>query len=294
MAIALILGAAALFGVYLWVRLTRPDVQTLRHAMPGRLVHLSQGQTHCEWHGTKGGPVLVCVHGLSTASFVWGPLLPYLIGQGYHVLTYDLFGRGFSDRAPGRQDTRFFLRQLRDLLQAEGVTGEFTLIGYSMGGAIATAYAQAHPGRVDRLILLAPAGLGLALGRVSDMIARTPVIGDWVMEVLGARLLRRGYGDDDDAITTRALAELDTEGTLRAILSAQRGILSVDQAGLHGDLAATGLPVLAIWGGQDSVIPLTSRDRLTTLNPSARQITLPDTDHRLTYLQPAQVAEEIG
>lgn len=302
MAGALISGALALGlgGAYLAARLARRNVSDLRRDMPGHLVSLPQGQTHAQWHGPEGGPVLVCVHGLSTPSFVWGPLLPLLTDLGYRVLTYDLFGRGYSDRAAGRQDTRFFLDQLKDLLDAEAVTGRFSLMGYSMGGAISAAFTAEKPDRVQRLVLLAPAGLGVALGGLSDFVARGPLVGDWVMEVLGPRLLRKGYGEGDgadpvaDAITTRALDELSVAGTTRAILSAQRGILSVDQSDLHRRIAETQVPVLAIWGADDRVIPLPCRDRLAALNPSARQVTLPAADHRLPYTHPAQVAQELG
>lgn len=301
MAVALITGAVALAlcGVYLGTRLSRRGVSSVRADMPGYLVPLSQGLTHAQWHGPKDGPVLVCVHGLSTASHVWGPLLPLLTGKGYRVLTYDLYGRGYSDRAPGRQDARFFLTQLNDLLNAEGVTGRFSLVGYSMGGAISTAFARAHPDRVNRLILLAPAGLTLALGRFSDFVTKFPLVGDWVMEVLGARLLRKAYGEGDgidpiaDAISIRALDELSVAGTLRAILSSMRGMLSVDQSGVLKDLATTDIPILAIWGQQDTVIPITCRDWLSTLNPSVRHVTVNNADHRLTYTHAARVAEEI-
>lgn len=298
MAGALILGLVtlALAGVYLGVRLGRPGVETQRRDMPGRLLSLSQGQIHAQWHGPEGGPVLVCVHGLSTPSFVWGPILPHLTARGFRVLTYDLYGRGFSDRASGRQDTGFFLRQLEDLLEAEGVTGRFTLVGYSMGGAISTAYAARHPDRVARLTLLAPAGLGHELGGFSRFVTRTPLIGDWVMEVLGVPILRSSYGKDalQDAIAMRALKELSVAGTLRAVLSSMRGILSVDQSELHRGIARTGPPVTAIWGAKDAVIPLDCRDRLGAINPEASQITLPDADHALTYTHPGKVADGIA
>lgn len=302
MAGAVIAGAFALLlaGIYLGVRMSRPGVERRRSAMPGRMVSLSQGLTHVQWHGRDDAPVLVCVHGLSTASFVWGPLLPFLTGLGYRVLTYDLYGRGFSDRVRGRQSQAFFLTQLQDLLKAEGVTGRVTLMGYSMGGAISAAFAAAHPGRVGRLILLAPAGLGLTLGRFSDFVTRAPVIGDWMIEVLGAGVLRRSYRGDGpvdpvaDAITGRALDELTVAGTLRAILSAQRGILGDDQSGLHDGLADGPLPILAIWGGSDTVIPTASRDRLAGINPSVRNVTCSDAHHGLPYTHPERLAQEIG
>lgn len=294
MAIPLIAGATALAlgGTYLGTRLNRRRVEDLRVAMPGQLVPLSQGLTHAQWHGPQGGPVLVCVHGLSTPSFVWEPLLPHLTAMGYRVLTFDLYGRGYSDRVPGRQDAAFFLRQLKDLLDAEQISAPVTLLGYSMGGAIGTAFAAAHSDRIDRLILLASAGLGLALGRFSDIVARSPIVGDWMMEVLGARFLRGGQSVDE--IASRAQDELAVEGTLRAILSAQRGILADDQAALHKKIAASDTPVLAIWGAVDTVIPLRCRARLESLNPFARQVTITEADHRLTYTHADQVARAIG
>lgn len=81
------------------------------------------------------GPVAVCVHGLTTPSFVWHGLARGLATFGYRVLIYDLYGRGYSDRAPGHQDQAYFLQQLNDLLEDQQIKGDITLLGYSMGGA---------------------------------------------------------------------------------------------------------------------------------------------------------------
>jgi pimeloyl-ACP methyl ester carboxylesterase len=67
------------------------------------------------------------------------------VAKGHRVLTYDLYGRGYSDRPGGEQDARFFIRQLEDLLEHQGVTQPVTLLGYSMGGAIGAAFAAKHP-----------------------------------------------------------------------------------------------------------------------------------------------------
>ncbi|MEM7630581.1 MAG: alpha/beta hydrolase, partial [Pseudomonadota bacterium] len=42
-----------------------------QQAAPGRIALLSQGRTHYEWLGPERGPVAVCIHGLTTPSFVW-------------------------------------------------------------------------------------------------------------------------------------------------------------------------------------------------------------------------------
>lgn len=41
--------------------------------------------------------------------------------MGYRILTYDLYGRGYSDRPSGKQNREFFLQQLDDLLAYEAV-----------------------------------------------------------------------------------------------------------------------------------------------------------------------------
>lgn len=88
------------------------------------------------------------------------------------MLTYDLYGRGCSDQPAGKQDRAFFLTQPEELLQDQEVEDDFTLIGYSMGGAI--AFAAAHPARLRELILLAPAGFGRNPDRVTHIIRHVP------------------------------------------------------------------------------------------------------------------------
>ena len=140
----------------------KPDMNDeIRQRAPDQFAKLSDGYTHFQWHGPAEGPVLVCVHGLTTPSFVWDQLMPGLTEAGFRVLTYDLYGRGLSDRPKGIQTRSFFMRQLRDLLHQQGVLDGFTLMGYSMGGSIATVFASEEPQRVSQLVLLAPAGMGV-------------------------------------------------------------------------------------------------------------------------------------
>ena len=112
----------------------KPMSAAARQDASGDFVTLSQGVTHYEWLGPARGPVAVCVHGLTTPSFVWRGLARGLARMGFRVLIYDLYGRGYSDRVQGRQDRVFFLRQLNDLLADQQVNGDITLVGYSMGG----------------------------------------------------------------------------------------------------------------------------------------------------------------
>ncbi len=260
-----------------------------RGAAPGQFVRLSKGITHFNWHGPADGPVCVCVHGLTTPSFVWGGLTPGLVERGYRVLTYDLYGRGYSDRPRAPQDRAFFLDQLRELLAHQGVEDDFTLIGYSMGGAISTAFAAEHPDRVNRLVLLAPAGMGLARGKLMRFIIDTPLIGDWLMLVLFPRIHRKGVRAERDLptavpdVTLLQAKETEYQGFTPAVLASLRGLLSKTLEPEHAKLQAAGLPVLAIWGGADRVIPAAAIGTLAEWNSKAVHQVLEGAGHGLTY-----------
>ena len=156
-----------------------------RAAAPGRFAGLPHGQTHYRWSGPDDGPVAVCIHGLSTPSYVFAATERSLAGLGYRVLSYDLYGRGHSARPIGRQTSAFFIRQLRALLADEGIEGPILLVGYSMGGAIATAFAASDPKRVSHLVLIAPSGLLPVYDDWRGRFWTLPVIGDWATRVFG-------------------------------------------------------------------------------------------------------------
>ena len=50
-----------------------------RAQAPGQFADLPRGRTHYQWHGPEDGPIVVCIHGLTTPSFYWADLLPHLI-----------------------------------------------------------------------------------------------------------------------------------------------------------------------------------------------------------------------
>ena len=260
-----------------------------RKTATGSFAELSQGVTHYEWHGPKDGPVIVCVHGLTTPKFVWNGMTGALAASGYRVLTYDLFGRGYSARIKGVQDADFFLRQLSDLLAHERVENDLTVAGYSMGGAISASFAARYPDRVRQLILLAPAGMGSVRTGLVRFIKDTPLVGDWLMLALYPSMHRKGVRAERNLptsvpkITTLQENELNYRGFTPAVLASLRGILSRPLEAEHKTIAARGLPVLAIWGQQDAVISASARETLAGWNGDARQEAIAGAGHGLTY-----------
>ena len=296
---AAIIVAIVVAGPFIFEALKPPVDDACRDNAPGQFAELSGGKTHFQWHGPGDGKLLVCVHGLTTPSYVWDQLMPYLVGAGYRVLTYDLYGRGYSDRAPGKQDQDFFLRQLRELLAHEAVEGKFDLLGYSMGGIVVAGFAASEPARIHKLFLLAPAGMKHTPGRFPDVVRRIPVLGDWMMLAFGARFLSKGAersaeGELGTVLGKRQAAEASRRGYLPAVLSSQRFVLSGTLNKQHASIQAAGLETVAIWGETDDVIPLYAKDVLSGWSPGSTHYVIKRAGHALGMTHPEDVFKAIS
>ena len=260
---------------------------------PGdRLVDLPQGATHAVWSGPADGPVVVAIHGLTTPSEVFEPIAERLATRGIRVLRYDLYGRGRSDSAREPETAAFFARQLSDLLEAERIRTPVTVLGYSMGGVIGTVFAARRPDRVSRLVLLAPAGMAIALHPFWRRARDWGVIGDAMVALFGERVLRAQV-DTDGRLARVQLAQARRRDFPRSVLSSLRGALSPSLEPVHRRIAEAGIPVLAIWGARDRTIPDKALGRLAHWNRRARHETLDDADHALPSTHPDQIAELI-
>jgi len=272
-----------------------PMDDAARKTAPGRFAKLPMGRTHYRWQGPENGPVAVCIHGLTTPSQVFDPLIAQLTRAGFRTLAYDLPGRGFSDTTRGRQDRAFFLRQLDALLADQDVSRIDLLIGYSMGGSIATAFAVRSPSKVRRLVLLATAGLLHDGGARANFIRRTPVIGDGVMLALGGMFMRRAVeAQGDTPLGALQLAQTRRRGFLPAVLSSQRHMLAEYMASDHRALQEADLPTLAVWGIEDTVIPISNVGRMAEMQRDARQATIPGATHALPHSHADGVMAEIA
>lgn len=102
------------------------------------------------------GPVVTLIHPGLWDSRTWDPQVPVLLDAAFRVVRYDARGYGRSSRLTGEPYSH--VRDLVALLDFLDVPLT-TLIGCSMGGAIAIDFTLEHPDRVAALIAVA-SGLG--------------------------------------------------------------------------------------------------------------------------------------
>jgi len=135
-----------------------------------------------EWGNPDGQP-LVLLHGLRGYSGTWRGLAGAL-GADWRLIAIDQRGRGESSWDPGRNYyTDAYLADLEALVDQLPL-GRFTLLGHSMGGTTAYAYAARHPDRLDALIIedIAPGSSvsGAGAERIKAEMAALPEdFADW-------------------------------------------------------------------------------------------------------------------
>ena len=106
--------------------------------------------------GEPDAPPLVCLHGTGghAEAFVYNLAA---LANRHHVLAYDLPAHGWSSAPERSYEIDGYRRHLHAFLDAFALP-QATLIGQSLGGWIAAAYAAGHPERVTRLVLVGAGG----------------------------------------------------------------------------------------------------------------------------------------
>ena len=264
---------------------------------PGNFVSLSRGVVHYRWFGAETGDLVVCIHGLTTPSFVFEGLASHYANIGKRVLVYDHYGRGYSDRPTAKQDKLFFISQLNELLiKLEIKKKKFELVGYSMGGSIAAAYAANHPDRLSKLILIASAGAGHNLGFAAK-VAKIPLFGWALFSVFfglqHAHSARKDRNIESSVpkVVERQLNELLYKGFLPSVLASIKGILSKDNYEDHQALRDANFEILAVWGDCDRVIPISSKEVLSSWNSRINNIVIKNGSHSLPFTHAREIID---
>ena len=228
-------------------------------------------------HAGSGDPV-VLVHGLCGSHRWWRHTIDPLAAR-YRVHVPELIGFGESVCAGRPPDIPGMSALLVDWLDARGLE-RVRLVGHSMGAQISIHLAADHPERVQRLVLVSPAGVPRDLDALS--LAR------FAVELVPPR----GWGDPR-FIPTLAADVLRTGP--RVILGVTRNLLDDDVRPLLPRIEA---PTLVLHGALDPLVPEAHARLVAAGIPRAELTLLPGAAHNPMIDSPdtfnARVLEFLG
>jgi pimeloyl-ACP methyl ester carboxylesterase len=282
-------GAVALAAVTRWHVILAAGVQVAEHT-----IELA-GTPVCYRSAEPELAPILYLHGAPTSSDDWIGLLQRTGG-----LAPDLVGFGRSSKAANLDYTLSglgnFIETVLDHLEVPRVT----LVAHDWGAGGGLVFAQRHPERVRRLVLVNALPLldgftwhGLA------RIVRRPVIGELVMGAISRsrlrRTLRRGYADPQalsDARAETIWSQFD-QGTQRAVLRLQRSASEEQLVRAGARLEVLTMPGLVVWGDLDPWLPASMADLYGGRLRHAQVVHVPDAGH-WPWLERPEVAEQIA
>lgn len=245
------------------------------------------------------GPPVILIHGFAGSTFSWRLVIPDL-AKTHRVIAVDLPGFGFSDREPEIDYSHTAQgERIVALMDMLGIR-RATLIGHSMGGAIAQRVAARHPERVERLILVASvnaahppdvAKRGRAAGPMFALVGvaqRSPR----AMYALGRRSLARMVHDREYA-TEEVMRGYVDPLLLPGTVAAVRRMTEATREEPAADLSAISAPTLVLSGASDAVLPPDKGVELAGAIRGARHLVIPETGHLLAEERPDAFLEEV-
>lgn len=241
----------------------------------GSYADLSVGRVRYELAGSEDGELVVLIHGIIGHMHVWDHQFKHLIGNGYRVLRFDLYGRGFSERVKGDHGSELFMSQVSDLLRFLNIKEKFHLVGLSMGGAIAARFASHHPEKIRSVFLVDCYGIPTPDDPTMKLM-RPKGLGEVLIGTFGGQILKRapikGIFDKEKHrdFASWFTAPLAIKGSKRALLSTLRNFMLENHVPHYERLNHLDMPKLILWGREDQVLPLSYGKRIHALMPNAR------------------------
>ncbi|MGE7625008.1 2-succinyl-6-hydroxy-2,4-cyclohexadiene-1-carboxylate synthase [Viridibacillus sp. NPDC096237] len=239
---------------------------------------------------------VVLLHGFTGSSATWDKVIS-LMGNQVRIIAIDLIGHGYTD-SPKTVEHYSMEKQvavLHELLVQRGVN-LFSLVGYSMGGRIALAYALQYPETIEQLILeSASPGLQTAKERTSRVEADN---------ILAERLEAEGiqafvdYWENISLFESQKDLSLDIQEQIRAerllqnekgLANSLRGVGTGQQNSYWDELASVTKPVVLVTGELDKKFNQKAID-MNNLFQNCKHIVVPKAGHAIHVENPETFA----
>jgi pimeloyl-ACP methyl ester carboxylesterase len=243
---------------------------------------LSLGDYKVHYLEAGSGQPLLLLHGtaLDSALLTYGAVIPEL-AKHFHVYALDWLGYGDSDKPEMDYSSGNYLSLLVEFTEALNLE-KFSLVAFSMGGAVAISYALARQDNLEKLVLIDSYGLGrvVHVPTLPYVLLHTPGVtgllwklfsNEWFLKFC----LRRFVFGRPERVTPGVIADVKRQLELKGLQQASVSWLR-SEIGLvwlttqHKHLGALDVPTLLLHGSKDMVIPAWRSRRAAKAIPKAQ------------------------
>jgi 4,5:9,10-diseco-3-hydroxy-5,9,17-trioxoandrosta-1(10),2-diene-4-oate hydrolase len=250
------------------------DSMTTGFPIPEGKYAVTDADLKLHYHEAGNGEPVVFLHGSGPGASGYSNFkgnYPVFAQAGYRAIVPDLPGFGLSSKPDTNYVLDFFVEAVHGFIGKLGLE-RCTLLGNSLGGAIALKYTLDHPEVVTRLILMAPGGIEelpvyLQMEGIRKMIE---VLSAGPMDTESMRRLLTLQLYDPSHIT----AELLAERVGVCAMQPRRVLSTMRVPNMAERLAEIRCPVLGFWGTNDRFNPATGAMKIVERCAQARLLLL--------------------
>ena len=233
--------------------------------------------------GDPAAPGVLLLHGTGGHWETFAPNLAAL-SEHFHVVAVDMVGNGFSEKPDYDYEIAVYVRQVTAVLDHFGLD-RASVVGMSLGAWVTARLALDHPDRVEKIILMSPAGLVATASNMARIRAeRTKAVEnpDWQsIKAMFDHLIADEHNRIPDVIALRqAIYRLpDTRETIDHLLILQdpaareRNLLTEQQ------WSSIKAPALVVASGKDYSEYESTARRVAALLPNSQLLEMPDVKH---------------
>lgn len=238
------------------------------------------GDMFYEVKGARNAKPLLLLHGFGpgASSHEWRKNIDVLATQ-FRVFAVDLLGFGLSDHPAIDYTAETYTDLISDFIK-EVINKPTVVVAHGATCAYVISDAYRHPNLYDRLVLVTPPSTMLQentsgpLNNAWKFLLRTPVLGEFIYNILTSRSAIRGYFDakgfHNPGLITDDLVEYiftsaHQPNSRFAMSSFLSNYLTLD---VHEALARLKMPVLAIWGREGALTPTEASEAFKRVNSS--------------------------
>lgn len=247
----------------------------------------------------QGVPSLILLHAFDSSCLEFRRVYD-LLAQFANVYAVDLIGWGFTDSSSYLQDKNRPLgppdkRQhlLAFINTVVGTKQPITLLGTSLGGAVAMDFCLAYGSFISNLVLVDAQGFIDGLGPLSSMPQFVSLLGVRFLQTVGLRSFANGmaYYDKERCATDDAMLVGRLHTHLPGWVEANVAFIRSGGYALSTHIKDIRQPTVVVWGKQDGVLSPNNADKFKETLPEAQLKWINNCGHFPALEQPDILAE---